>query len=73
MMAILAGTQQLCTASKLLTNFGEGCSLELRLEKCEPSPTFDSNARDNRVKRNSKEGLEILVANISNPSFVAAP
>ena len=33
---ILAGThQQLCTALNLLTNLGEGCSLELRIEKCE--------------------------------------
>ena len=70
---ILAGThQQLCTALNLLTHLGEGCGLELRIEKCELWSPVDLNAIDNRVKRNSKEGLEILGAAIGNPSFVAA-
>ena len=70
---ILAGTrQQLCTALILLTNLGEGCGLELRIEKCELVSTVDLNAIDNRVMRNSKEGLEILGAAIGNPSFLAA-
>ena len=69
----LAGThQQLCTALNLLTNLGNGCGLELRIEKCERWATVDLNAIDNRVKRNSKEGLEILGAAIGNHSFVAA-
>ena len=70
---ILAGThQQLCTALNLLTNLGEGCGFELKIEKCELWSPVDLNAIDNRVKRNSKEGLEILGAAIGNPSFVAA-
>ena len=67
---ILIGThQQLCTALNLLTNLGEGCGLELRIEKCELWSPVDLNAIDNRVKRNSKEGLEIFGAAIGNPSF----
>ena len=70
---ILAGThQQLCTALNSLTNLGERCGLELRIEKCELWSPVDLNTIDNRVKRNSKEGLEILGAAIGNPSFVAA-
>ena len=70
---ILAGTHhQLFTALNLLTNLGEGCGLELRIEKCEVWSPGDLNAIDNRVKTNSKEGLEILGAAIGNPSFVAA-
>ena len=57
---ILAGThQQLCTALNLLTNLDDGCLLELRIEKSELCSPVDLNAIDNRVKRNSKEELEI--------------
>ena len=70
---ILTGThQQLCTALKLLTNLSEGCGLELRIEKCERWSPVELKAIDNKVKRNSKVGLEILGAAIGNPSFVAA-
>ena len=70
---ILAGThQQLCTALNFLTNLSEGCGLELRNEKCELWSPVDLNAIDNRVKRNSQEGFEILGAAVRNPSFVAA-
>ena len=70
---ILAGThQQLCTALNLLTNLGEGCGLELRIEKCELWSPVDLNDIDKRVKRNSTKALEILGAAIGNPSFVAA-
>ena len=51
---------------------GEGCGLELRIEKFEHWSTLDLTAIDNRVKRNSEEGLEILGAAIGKPSFVAA-
>ena len=70
---ILAGIhQQLCTALNLLTNLGEGCGLELGIEKCELWSHVEMNATDNRVKRNSKEGLEILGTANGNPSFVSA-
>ena len=70
---ILAGThQQLCTAMNLLTNLGEGCGLELKIKNCELCSPVDLNDIDNRLKRNSKEGLEILGAAIGNPNFVAA-
>ena len=70
---ILAGThRQLCTALHFLTNLCEGCGLELRIEKCELWSPVNLNAIDTRVKRNSKEGLEILGAAIGNHSFVAA-
>ena len=68
---VLAGTHQFCTALNLLTNLGEGCGLELRIEKCELWLRVDLNAIDNRVKRNSKEGLEILGVAMGNPTFVA--
>ena len=64
--------QQLYTVLNCLTNLGEGCGLELRIEKCELWSPVDLNALDNRVKRKSKEGLGILGAAIGNPSFVAA-
>ena len=67
---ILAGIrQELSTALNLLTNLVEGSGLELRIKKCE---LWYLNAIDSRVKRNSKEGLEILGAAIGNPRFVAA-
>ena len=70
---ILAGThQQLCTALNLLTNLGEGCGLELRIEKCELWSTVYLNAIDNRVMGNSRKGLEILGAAIGSSSFVAS-
>ena len=70
---ILAGTQQqLCTALNLLTNLGQVCGLELRVQKSEICSPVDLIAIDNRVNRNSKEGLEIFGAAIGNPSFVAA-
>ena len=53
-------------------HLGEGCGLELRIEKCELWSPIDLNDIDNRVKRNSKEGLEILGAAIGNPNFVAS-
>ena len=69
---ILAGThQQFCTALNLLVNLVYSCCLELRIEICELSSPVDLNAIDNRIKKNSKEGLEILCAVIGNPSFVA--
>ena len=69
---ILAGTQQkLCTALNLLTNLGEGCGLELRIEKFELWSPADLNAIDNKVMRHSIV-LENLGAAIGNSSFVAA-
>ena len=70
---ILAAThQQLCSAMNSLSNLGEACGLDLRIEKCELWSHVDLNAIDNRVKRNSKEGLEIWGAAIDKPCFVAA-
>ena len=70
---ILAGTlQHLCTALNLLTNLGEGCGLDFRIEKFELWSPVDLDDVNNTVKRKSKEGFEILGAAIVNPSFVAA-
>ena len=51
---------------------GEGCGLELRKQKFELWSQVDLNAIDNRVKKNSNEGPEILGAAIGNPGFFAA-
>ena len=66
--------QLLCTALNLLTNMDERCGLDLKIKKCELWSPVDLNAIDNKVKRNSKEGLEILAAVLGNrnPGFVAS-
>ena len=70
---ILAGTnQQICRALILLTDLGEGGELDRRTEKFELlMSSFDLNAIDNKVKRNSTAVLKILDAAISNFSFLA--
>ena len=70
---ILAGThKQHCATLILLTKLGESCSLQLRIEKWELRLPVDLCALFNRMKRNSKVGLEILGAAIVNPIFIAA-
>ena len=70
MASLLVPTKKLCTALNLLTNLGEACGLELRIEKCEIWSPVDLNPIDNRVKGNSKEGFEILGATVGNPSLL---
>ena len=51
---------------------GKNCGLELRRDKCEVWSKGALNTIDSRIKRNSRDGLEILGAAVGSPRFVAS-
>ena len=62
---------QYCSLLKdILTDSGEICGLELRRDKCDVWSKGALNTIDSRIKRNSREGIEILGA-VGSPIFVA--
>ena len=54
----------------ILTVSGRTCGLELRTDKYEVWSKEALNTIESRIKRNSKEGLEILGATVGTPRFV---
>ena len=70
---IIAGTEpELNEALDILTVSGKTCGLELRRDKCEVWSKGTLNTIDSRIKRYSREGLEILGAAVRSPRFVAS-
>ena len=70
---IIAGTEEeLCESLEILSTHGNRCGLELRRYKCELWSITCFNAVDSKIKRNSKSGIENLVAAIGTPTFVAS-
>ena len=69
---IIAGTEvELCESLAILATHDNKCGIELRRDTCELRFTSCFNAVDSRIKRNSQSGIEILVAAIGTPTFVA--
>ena len=70
---IIAGTEpELNDTLDILTVSGKTCGLELRRDKCGVWRKRDLNTIDSRIKRNSREGLEIQGAAVRSPWLVSA-
>ena len=70
---IIAGTEpELNEALDILTVSGKTCGLEHRRDICEVWLKGALNTIDSRIKRNSREGFEILGAAVGSPRFVAS-
>ena len=70
---IIAGTEpELNEVLDILTVSGKICGLKLERDKCEVWSKGTLNTIDSRIKRNSREGLQILGAAVVSPRFAAS-
>ena len=58
---------ELYEALDILTVWGKTCGLELRQDKCDVWSKGALSTIDSRIKRNRREGLEILGAPVGSP------